>query len=286
MINIHEYRSLRDGPAVLFLGAIHGNETCGPVAINAVMKKLERGALALEKGSVIFVPVCNPGAYAKNKRYVDEDLNRVFAKSRVPKTYERTLANMLCPLVEHADVMIDLHSTGAKGRPTVFLDFPTKKNRLLAKEIGIDLAIAGWPELYTKDNRLVSNDTTVYANSEGKDCLLVECGQHADRSAPKIAERTILRVLAHYGLIRTRHTPTRASKKMRVITMTELFIKEHTDDLFSRKWKHLEVVKKGRIIGTRKSGGPIVLSEDRVMILPKYDPPVGKEWFYLGKYTE
>lgn len=285
MINIQEYRSLRDGPAVLVFGAIHGNETCGPKAIHAVMEKLERGILSLEKGSVIFVPVCNPGAYEKNKRYVDEDLNRVFAKSCTPKTCERKLANVLCPFVERADIMLDLHSTGAKGRPTIFLDFPTKNNRALAHAVGIDLAIAGWPELYTSDRRLVSDDTTVYANSKAKDCILVECGQHEDRSAPRIAEQAILRVLAHYGLVRASRSRARSSKKMRVVTMTELFVKEHAADSLSRKWKHLEVIKKGQVIATRKSGAPIVFSEDRVMILPKYDPPVGREWFYLGRYT-
>ena len=48
----------------------------------------------------------------------------------------------------------------------------------------------------------------------------------------------------------------------------------------------LEIVRKGDIVGKRNHGKLIVARDERVMILPKYNPPVGKEWFYLGYYKK
>ena len=287
MIKIHEYNSLNDGPTLIIFGAIHGNEICGPKAVEKVIKKIDSKKLILSKGRVIFVPISNPLAYSKNKRSIDQDLNRVFAKTSKPKTYEQKLANTLCGLIDRSDILLDLHSTGAKGPPTVFLDFPTKTNTNLAKSTGINLAIVGWPELYKKDKRLISHDTISYAHSKNKDCILLECGQHQDSNAPNVAERAIIRILKYYRMIATSKGPVSSKyRKLKMIEMSELFIKENKNDSFSHPWKHLEIVKKGHVIGKRNSGKLIISPNDRIMILPKYNPPIGKEWFYLGYYKK
>ena len=286
MIKTYEYKSLEQGPTLLIFGAIHGNETCGQKAIQKIIKKLDSKKLTLTTGQVIFVPVSNPLAYYKNKRYIDEDLNRNFTKTSQPKIYEQKLANALCELVDRSDVLLDLHSTEAKGPPTIFLDFPTRNNIDLAKSTSINLAIVGWPELYQNDKRLISHDTTSYAHSKNKDCILVECGQHKSSDAQKIAEDTIIHTFKHYQLIKTPKTYKQKSKKLKMIRMSELFIKENKNDSFSHKWKHLEIVRKGDIVGKRNSGKLIVAQNERIMILPKYNPPVGKEWFYLGYYKK
>ena len=281
MIKIHEYSALQDGPALVVFGAIHGNEVCGPKAIGSIIKKFNTQQLILLKGRVIFVPISNPLAFSKNKRYIHEDLNRVFTKNRQPKTYEQKLANVLCDLINRSDVLLDLHSSGAKGPPALFLDFLTKANMNLAKSTGINLAIVGWPKLYKNDKRLISEDTTNYAHSKNKDCILVECGQHKDPNAPNVAAKVISRILQYYGMISKKPIFAK-SKKLEMIEMTDLFIKENENDSFSRQWKHLEIIQRGDVIGKRQSGKLIIAKDNCVMILPKYNPLVGKEWFYLG----
>lgn len=287
MIKINEYNSIHEGPTLIVLGAIHGNEICGPKAIEKVVKKFDSQKLILSRGRVIFIPISNPIAYSKNKRYIAEDLNRVFAKTRKPKTYEQKLANILCNLIDRSDVLLDLHSTGAKGPPTVFLDFPTKANINFAKATGIDLAIVGWPKLYKNDKGLISHDTTIYAHGKNKDCILLECGQHKNPDAPNVAEQAIICTLKHYKMIMAlRDSISIKPRKLKIIKMSELFVKENKNDSFSRLWKHLEIIKKGDVIGRRNSGKLIVSTGEQVMILPKYNPPVGKEWFYLGFYKK
>ena len=62
------YSALAAGPRLIISGAVHGNETCGTVAINRVMAQFDSGELQLVSGSLTFVPVANPMAYALGQR--------------------------------------------------------------------------------------------------------------------------------------------------------------------------------------------------------------------------
>ena len=84
---IHNYKSGKAGPNILFFGAIHGRETCGTVALKKLIEKLSTGALHVQKGSVTCVPVCNPKAFELGVRYCEENLNRVFKHHASPKSY-------------------------------------------------------------------------------------------------------------------------------------------------------------------------------------------------------
>ena len=57
------YRGLAPGSRLLVLGAVHGNEVCGTQAIRQILQEIDSGELALQRGSVTFVPVTNPLAY-------------------------------------------------------------------------------------------------------------------------------------------------------------------------------------------------------------------------------
>ena len=72
------YTGAADGPRVIFLGAVHGNEACGTTAIRRAIATLQSGELTLLQGCVTFVPICNPRAYAENTRFIDRNLNRHF----------------------------------------------------------------------------------------------------------------------------------------------------------------------------------------------------------------
>ena len=62
------YHGLKPGPRLLVLGAVHGNEICGTRAITQILAELDSGKLAIERGSVTFVPVTNPLAYQRVQR--------------------------------------------------------------------------------------------------------------------------------------------------------------------------------------------------------------------------
>ena len=67
-LRIHGITALAPGPRLLVLGAVHGNETCGSRAIERVLAEFDSGAIALQSGSVTFVPITNPLAYRNKQR--------------------------------------------------------------------------------------------------------------------------------------------------------------------------------------------------------------------------
>ena len=68
------FTGLAQGPRLLVLGAVHGNETCGPTAISRVIADCQAGRISIARGEVTFVPVANPRAYRQRTREGDRNL--------------------------------------------------------------------------------------------------------------------------------------------------------------------------------------------------------------------
>lgn len=67
-LRIHRYAALRPGPKLIVTGAVHGNEVAGTKGIRRVLSELDHSELELIRGTVTFVPVCNPLAYNHQRR--------------------------------------------------------------------------------------------------------------------------------------------------------------------------------------------------------------------------
>jgi len=281
MIQKHEFVSPNNGPKLIVLGAVHGNEPKGTEAIMRICSDLETGRLLLLRGAVTFVPIANPEAYQANKRFLEEDLNRVFRKTEAPASYEAHIANELTTLVDQADVLLDMHTTSAPGPSCVFIDYPTDANKALASVVGAKYALLNWPELYEGDKNFDSFDTTRYAYEAGKDGIIVETGQHEEPEAADRAYEVILRVLHHLGS--TAEAPSILDTGFTPIRMTALYQKKHEDDRFMERWDHLEPIPKDTVIAVRADGTEISVSVDSVMLLPKHHALAGEEWFYVGE---
>ena len=279
-IEIITFQADKPGTDLLIFGAIHGNEICGPQAIQKIVEAFRSGKLELLQGSVTFVPIANPAAYAQKCRYVDANLNRIFRPTKNPKSREAKLANILCPLVDRCDVLLDIHSTTAKGQPFIYLDFPSRNNRSLAKILGPKLAVVGWPQLYEKlGNDHLAFDTTGYAAGQGKDGILIECGQHDEAAAIKIAYTAILNTLRHYNLIEGTVPPI----KLIEAELYAAFFRQHATDRLAKKWQHLDQVKKGDVLIFHHNGNITKAEQNSFIIMPKASAPVGDDWLYLGR---
>ncbi len=146
----------------------------------------------------------------------------------------------------------------------------------------MDYAITGWSTVYANNPAgLDSYDTTRYTYEQGKTGVIIECGQHAEPTAAAIAERSILRALAHFGMIDPLGTDTPRTKT-RTVRMHTLQYKHAPGDVFSSRFEHLEPLVEGAVIATRESGEPLVAPRDAVMVMPKHTAQPGGEWFYLG----
>ncbi|MFA6279320.1 MAG: succinylglutamate desuccinylase/aspartoacylase family protein [Bdellovibrionales bacterium] len=284
MHEIHSFSSLEKGPNLLVFGAIHGNEVCGPAAIRKIIPRMQKGQITLNRGSVTFVPVCNPLAYKKGKRYIEKNLNRVIAPQTAPQLYEEKLAGQLVPLIDACDWILDLHSYEADGPAFVFQDVDNKKTETFARCLGSYPIVTGWLDMYAAPDASVTNggDTVSYAHLQGKTGVVIECGQHNDPQAILVAEKAILSAMRYLGL-------TAQPKKIKEWPMSQLVVKGYK--VFSKrqkgrlvkKWKHLDPVKKGEVIAVYHDGTQETADHDAFIMLPNNKVSLGEEWFYLGK---
>jgi len=101
-----------EGPTTLILGAMHGDEYEGPVAINALAHAVDTNALV---GRLILLPALNLPAMMAGTRLTPEDgldLNRVFPGNPLGSLTQRIahwLSGTMMPLSDH---IVDLHSGG------------------------------------------------------------------------------------------------------------------------------------------------------------------------------
>ena len=304
------YTGQGPGPRLIVTGAVHGNETAGTQGIGRVMARLDSGELAIVNGSVTFVPVVNPLAYAKGERAGDRNLNRNLFPKADPQDFEDRIANWLCPLLASHDVLLDLHSFNAPGEPFVMVgprdnDGPLepfrheKQERALARVLGVRRFVDGWLRTYGAGvQRRLRDDsqletvlrygvgTTEFMRTTGGYALTLECGRHDDPQAPDVAERAIMAALAHLGLIDAPRPEPVPRDAMEVLSMSEVHDKANVGDTFSQPWSSFDRVAQGGEIGRRADGTPVLAGFDAVILFPDRAAGADSEWYYLARASD
>jgi len=310
------YQGLLPGPRLIVTGAVHGNETCGTTAIRRVMAELDAGALAIARGAVTFVPVCNPLAFRHGRRAGDRNLNRALAPTAMPSDYEDHVANWLCPLLAAHDGLLDLHSFQASGQPFVMVGPRDNSGNLepfaqaaqeeaLVRVLGVQRAVDGWLDTYARgvarrqataastdpdiDSAAATPDqqarygvgTTEYMRAQGGWALTLECGQHHDPQAPAVAWRAIRNTLAQVGL--TDQTAPLPEQAIEALAIHEVVDKQHADDRFARDWQSFDAVPAGTLIGQRANGQAVHAPGDGWLLFPNARAEARQEWFYLAR---
>ena len=308
------YTGIGAGPRLIVTGAVHGNETCGTLAIKRVIHEIDAGTLEIAAGTATFVPVTNPLAFQKGERAGDRNLNRNLFPTEKPADFEDHVANWLCPLLARHEVLLDLHSTRAKTRPFALvgpLDNTGKiepfkhaeAERALAKRLGVDRFVMGWLATYAKGVARRARElaktgaepqpnadprygvgTTEYMRSQGGYAITLECGQHDDPTSPEVAYRAIRNTLDFLGV--TKGSPPPEATAYEALRLHEVVDRAHAEDSFSREWSSFDPLKKGDLIGTRRDGTEVRAPGDGWIVFPDKSALPGNEWFYLAEPVE
>ncbi len=202
---VHVLDSGRPGPNVMVQALTHGNEFCGAIALDWLLR--ERVAPACGRLTLAFA---NVEAYARfdfdnpnASRYLDEDYNRVWADAALagPRdSIELRRARQLQPFVDAADFLLDLHSMHEPCRP-IMVCGTVEKNAEFARAIGVpaDLLLdTGHPAGLRMIERGGFGDP-----ASPKRAVLIECGQHWEKAAADVAIDTLLRFLRTTGVVET-----------------------------------------------------------------------------------
>jgi uncharacterized protein len=310
-LRVHRFAALAPGPKLIVTGAVHGNETAGTRGIWRVLDEIDSGALDIVRGSVSFVPVCNPLAYANARRMGERNLNRRLQLTATPQDFEDRIANALCPLLAAHDVLLDLHSFRSPGRPFVMRGPADNRDSLepfahaaaeaqLAAHVGPARIVEGWMSAYASgvarrraraqtpgavhEDPSYGVGTTEYMRSQGGYGVTLECGQHDDPAGADVAYHAIQQTLALLGITDQPLAPP--ARPFECLVLAEVIDRHDTGDQFAKAWTSFDALAEGELIATRADGSELRAPQAGRIIFPDSSALPGHEWFYLAQASQ
>ena len=199
---VHRFDSGQPGARVLVQALTHGNEICGAIALDWLLRQAWRPV-----AGCVTLAFANVEAYARfdpanpfPSRCVDEDFNRVWGDDQLlgPRdSVELRRARALRPFVDEADFVLDIHSMSENCAPLMVCG-TADKNAAFARALGTPAELlidTGHPAGLRMVERGGFSDP-----ASPKRALLVECGQHWERAAADVAIDTLVRFLGLTGV--------------------------------------------------------------------------------------
>jgi hypothetical protein len=175
---VWSFEASAPGPHAMITAIVHGNEPCGALTLDWLLRRELRpaaGRLTLAFMNVAAYARFDP-ADANASRWVDEDMNRVWGAQVLASdrdSVELRRAREMQPVIASADFLLDIHSM-QKPAPPVMLAGWLDKGVALARLVGV-------PELIVVDRGHAA-------------------GQHWDRASGALAREAAARFLTGLGL--------------------------------------------------------------------------------------
>ena len=286
---IVQWSSAEPGPHLGITALVHGNELCG---IHALMRLIEK-APRLICGRLSLI-LCNLDAYLAYDphnpaaaRAADEDMNRVWhfpAEKTTHPTREMRRAQLLRPIIDSLDHLLDLHSMTLNA-PPLLLAGPRQKNLAFAQALGLGHAVlidtghkAG---LRLRDYGAFDDDARPNLS------VLIECGQHEDPASAMIAEQAIDRFLSFFGLIAPKSDIAKAEKAMPaapIIEITQTVTVTDQSFAWTRPLGGLDCIPLAGTPIARECGADLLTPYDNCyMVMPSTKIVVGQTAVRLGR---
>jgi len=297
-----EYGSSKEGPLLIVIAAIHGNELAGVKALRLVSKMLEVEPITNPNfsfnGKIVGL-IGNKKASLQGVRYIDEDLNRLWRSEVVDKIKtseelseeKRELSELLSVIMtyvsqyRHRDIFIlDLHTTSSDGG---IFSIPNDDPRSLSvaqnlhAPVILDMlsGIQG-TTLHYFNYRNFPNDSIT--------AVTFEAGQHEDPASVNRCIAAIVNCLRSIGCVKHKdveniHDNLLISYSIDLPPLSRLLYKKEISvgDGFKMKlgYKNFDKVKSGEMVATDQNG-PIFCPFDGLILMPLYQDQ-GQEGFYV-----
>ena len=200
---IWSFDSKAPGPHVMISALVHGNEICGAIALDWLLRqdvrpvagRLSLGFINIEAYSR-FDPK-DPNA----TRWADEDFNRLWSDevlSGERDSSELRRAREIRAFMDRIDTLLDIHSM-QRPSPAFMMAGMRPKGRELARQVGV-------PEIVISDQGHAAGvrlrDYAGFSDPESsKNAVLIECGQHWEKAAGDLAIETSVRMLRSQGSV-------------------------------------------------------------------------------------
>jgi predicted deacylase len=217
------------GPHVVLVSLIHGNEIAGATVLAELLTvgfTPARGRLTIGFANMAAFARFDP-AHPLPSRYVEEDLNRVWDDVQlfgVRRSAELDRAREILPLIDSADILLDLHTMLWPSDP-VLLCGPSPQGRALARAVASPPAIIA--DLgHAGGKRLIDYGRFTEAGGRAA-AILVEAGQHWQPAGIAQSRATMMALLAHAGMVaapKAEVTPLVAEVTATITARTNRFV--------------------------------------------------------------
>jgi predicted deacylase len=210
-------------PKIAIVGGIHGDEPCGPRAIEALIQANP------SVNQPVKLVIVNEKAAARNLRYIEEDLNRVFPGNPEAQTHEGRLAYRLLQEIRGCTVF-SLHSTQSYEDAFALCDTVDAVARTVVPYLSVDALVEthGFSE-----GRLI----------ERRDVIEVECGRQGSDKAAENGLTLCREFLTAMGVLSGERKP---EYEIPVFRMGRAVSKEPGDryEVFAQNFQRVEAGEK------------------------------------------
>ncbi len=188
-------RGLTDGPVLLLLAGVHGDEINGIDTVRRILDDVK--SRPLERGTLVAIPILNVFGFLAMKRALPDgrDLNRFFPGSASGSLASRLAHALVTEVLPAVDVVIDLHSGADQRYNHPHLRYTE------GDEASLELSRVFDPPLILRAS-VRPRSIRAHLTSTGKRYVLFEGGKarSLDNDAIREAHRGITRVMEHLGL--------------------------------------------------------------------------------------
>lgn len=277
------------GPHVMVTALVHGNELCGAIALDHLLRsgvRPKRGRLTLGFANVAAYEAFDP-ADPMATRFLDEDMNRVWdvatlRSDRTSRELER--ARALRPLIDTADFLFDLHSMTHKTPPLMVAGF-VDRSVAMARAMGTPGVIVA--DAGHKAGRRLRDYGAFGDPASKKTALLIECGQHWEPSSADVAIDAAYRWLSLHEMIDPETAAPHLAPpppEQRVVQVVSAVTIETDDFVFAQPFTGLETLAEGALIGTDGDKEIRAPHDGCVLIMPTRRLQPGVTAVRLGKW--
>jgi len=286
------FPSERPGPHVTIQALTHGNEVCGAISNDWLLRegfRPTRGTLTLTFANVAAYGTFN-AADPYSSRCVDEDFNRLWTADILDgnrHTNDLARARELRPLYDATEYLLDLHSMTDPCAPLI-LAGQQQKGLELAFAIGVPqhIVIDGGHKAGRRLRDYAAFDDPV----SPRNALLVECGQHWEHAAPAVARQVSLRFLRHFGMADGAfldvHLDAAPLPAQRAVEITHVVTIASDAFRFALPVEGLDVIAEaGTLLAHDGDAEVRTPYADSVLVMPTRRPKKGETAVRVGRYV-
>ena len=284
-----------NGPTLIIVGSVHGNEPAGVKALQQVANQM--GSVIGEvKGRIYFV-AGNTRALPLSVRFIDRDLNRTWTQQNLARvgsqeSFETSECQELSEIDQLLDsilitaksevYVLDLHSTSARGEPFATVG-DTLRNREFARKFPVTILLGIEEQL--------EGTMLEYLNNTGAVTFGFEGGNHPSEETIENHAALIWLAMANTAILAENEIPeiethrnrlAAGKRRSRIIEIRHReAIKESDEFEMNPGFNNFDPITQGQVLA-RNRYGPIRATETGLILMPLYQK-LGEDGFFIGR---